>query len=118
MSSTPPDDHERRALGGMYAAYFAALGVTGPFVASLLEARGLSPARVAYVLSMLPLVRTVASPGWTLLADRIGSSATVLRVVSLGSVLAFAAAALRHPAGMVVAALVALTVFRAPCTAL
>jgi PPP family 3-phenylpropionic acid transporter len=107
-----------RSVATVYFGYFAALGVAGPFLAVFLEHRGLRPADAAYLLALLPLPRVLATPGWTLLADRLRSARAVLRIVCLGAMAAFAALELRLPIAGVVAALLLFTIFRSPATSL
>ncbi len=57
-------------------------------------------------------------PVWTLLADRAGSIAGVLRAVSAGALLAFAALFVSPGHALVVVCLVAFSAFRAPFGAL
>ena len=101
-----------------YFVYFAALGAAGPFLALVLERRGLRASEVAYVLALLPITRVLSTPGWTLLADRLQSAGAVLRLVAVGALVSFAALEFRVSQPGLVVALMIFTAFRAPVTAL
>ncbi len=105
-------------LGAAYFATFAALGTYGPFLAIYLAYRGFTPFEVAGLLATLPLLRIVAAPAWTFVADVRQSSAWVLRVVAVGSVVSFALIDVAPTQAALGAALVAFTIFRAPSTSL
>jgi PPP family 3-phenylpropionic acid transporter len=104
----------RVLLGGAYVSNFGALAAYGPFLALYLEHRGLGPRAIAHLLAMMLLVRVVASPAWTLLADRWQSPARVLALVSVGSLASFG---LAEDAPLAIALLV-FSAFRAPFGAL
>jgi PPP family 3-phenylpropionic acid transporter len=62
------------------------LGIFFPFFSLYLrENAGLSGPQMGLVLSMLPLVGTLAQPLWGQLADRTGSRARVLALVAFGA---------------------------------
>jgi PPP family 3-phenylpropionic acid transporter len=113
-----PRDRTGLALGAFYFAWIAAIGAFGPFMASFLAARGLSPRAIAWLLAALPLVRVLVTPGWTFVADHLRAPGRVLQVVALGAALSFALLAIARSPLAVVAVVVAYTVFRAPIGAL
>jgi MFS transporter, PPP family, 3-phenylpropionic acid transporter len=73
---------------------------------------------VAELLALLVLVPVVATPAWTLLADRVGSIGGVLRVVTAGALVSFAALLLDPTPALVAACLLVFATFRAPFGAL
>jgi MFS family permease len=103
-----------KSLGGAYVANFGALAAHGPFLALYLAHRGLDSAVIAQLLAVMMLVRVIALPGWTLLADRVQSPARVLALVSAGALAAFASAATMP----LVVPLLLFAAFRAPFGAL
>jgi PPP family 3-phenylpropionic acid transporter len=108
----------RFALSASYAANFGALAASGPFLALHLGAVGFSTPATAQLLAFLLLVRVVTIPGWTLIADRASSIGSVLRLVSAGALIAFAALLLAPGPALVATSLVVFSVFRAPFGAL
>src|SRR4051794_19583348 len=113
---TDSTDRTGAPLAATYCSFMAALGVYGPFLAGYLEDnRGLTPSAAAYVLAVLPVAATLATPFWTFVADRFGSADRVLRLVTLGALLSFAALMVPGTGWFfVAAALVVFTIFRAP----
>lgn len=114
MSDASPRDASAAVFAGYYFAWFAAIGAFGPFLASFLEARGLSPKASAWVLAALPLARVLATPMWTYAADRLRAPGRVLQLVAAGSALSFAALVVVRSPVAVVAIVTLYTVFRAP----
>lgn len=114
------DTHGSRApaLATAYFCYFAALGAFGPFLALYLERRGVPGDRVAFLLALLPFFRVVFTPAWTVLADRIQSAGTVLRVAAVSSCLVSAAFECRPTGITLVLLLIAFTAVRSPATSL
>ena len=106
------------ALGATYVANFGALAVYGPFLALYLAHRGLSTEAVAQLLAVTLLLRVVASPSWTILADALQSTVLVLRIVSVGAAASFALLLHGGSAIEVVVVLLLFAVFRAPCGSL
>lgn len=104
------------AIGATYVANFGALAASTPFLAIHLAAVGFTPDAAAQVLALCLLVRVIAIPGWTLLADRTRAAGAVLRLVSAGALVVFVTLAVvaRPPLAFVALALVAFAVFRAP----
>jgi PPP family 3-phenylpropionic acid transporter len=106
------------ALGAGYFANFGALAVYGPFLAVYLAYAGLTAEATAELLALLLLVRVVATPAWTLLADKLASTPRVLRIVSVGAALTFALVLARPGHAALTVILVAFSAFRAPFGAL
>jgi len=105
-------------LATAYLAHFGALAVYGPFLAVYLERHGFSPDAAAQLLAATLLVRVVAAPAWTFLADAVRSAAFVLRVVSVCAAASFGL--LLSGGGPMRAAVVlfAFAMFRAPASSL
>jgi PPP family 3-phenylpropionic acid transporter len=106
------------ALGASYFANFGALAIYGPFLALYLQKRGFHAQTAAQLLAAMSLVRVVAAPGWTLLADKLQSTGLVLRIVSAGAALSFALLFAQASPLAVGLILLAFAVFRAPFGAL
>jgi len=75
-------------LGFAYVANFAALSSSTPLFALYLSHRGFADEDVSALLSAVLLVGVAATIGWTRLADAVGSNGWVLRIVSLGAIVA------------------------------
>ena len=108
-SGVPPG-----ALAASYVTNFAALAASSPFLAVYLDDLGIKPEMAAELLAACLLVRVVAIPPWTLLADRRHSSGAALRLSSAGAMLAFGALLFTHSRAVVPLALLAFAAFRAP----
>ena len=111
-------DQRPFTLGAAYVANFGALAASSPFLALYLGLVGFSPPVVAQLLALLVLVPVVATPAWTFLADRVGSIGGVLRVVTAGALVSFAALLLDPTPALVAASLLVFVTFRAPFGAL
>jgi PPP family 3-phenylpropionic acid transporter len=81
------------------------LGIFFPFYSLYLrENAGLSGSQVGVVISMLPLIGTIAQPFWGQLADRTGSRPLVLVLIALGAALGYLSLGFAHGfAGLVLA---------------
>jgi len=76
----------RVAMSCVWFFCLGGIGIFFPFYSLYLrENAGLSGSQMGLVLSMLPLVGTLAQPFWGQLADRTGSRATVLALLILGA---------------------------------
>jgi len=106
------------ALSAAYATNYGALAASGPFFALLFADQGFSAPEVAGLLTVIPLVGVVATPAWTILADRMRDIGAVVRISSAGALVAFALFFLHPPRALVPVTLVAFTLFRAPFGAL
>ncbi len=95
--------------------WFACLGALGLFFPLyslyLAENLGLSGSQVGLVLAMLPLVGMLAQPFWGALADRTGSRANILALLSLGSAAGYASLTGYRTFGGVLAGTAALALF-------
>ncbi|MCI0372376.1 MAG: MFS transporter, partial [candidate division NC10 bacterium] len=77
-----------------YFCYFAAIGVTEPFLPVFFRDRGLSPAAIGGLLALLPAIQATVPFAFTALAEARGISRRLFRVAATGTVLAFALFAL------------------------
>jgi PPP family 3-phenylpropionic acid transporter len=107
-------ERQGTVLGAAYALNFAALASSSPFLALHLAKVGFSPEGIADLLASLLLVRVVAVPGWTLLADRTRSIPGVLRLVTGGAAIAMALLLEAKAPPWVALALLAFATLRAP----
>ena len=73
-----------------YVAYFASLGVYGPFFPRWLEARGITGVSLGVVSGTLPAMGVLGPPLFGWLADRLRLRGALLRVALLGSAGLFA----------------------------
>jgi PPP family 3-phenylpropionic acid transporter len=115
----PPGDVDvdrGMALAAAYAANFGALAASAPFLALLLRDAGFGVDATAQLLALCLLLRVLAIPVWTLVADRRRSAVGTLRLASAGALLVLVAlAAVARPSPAQIAlALAAFAVFRAP----
>jgi PPP family 3-phenylpropionic acid transporter len=72
-----------------YFLYFAALGVTLPYLPAYLAAAGIDPARIGTLLAISPAVMLVAPSWWGHWADRLGRPGRVLTVMACGACVSF-----------------------------
>jgi len=87
-----------QTLRAFYFCYFAAIGVTEPFLPVFFRDRGLSPAAIGGLLALLPAIQATVPFGFTALAEARGSARRLFRVATTGTVLAFVAFGLPGPA--------------------
>lgn len=80
-------DHWR--LAAWYAAYFAFIGGFSSYYSLYLESLGLSPWRISLLVSVLPIMRSVAPFFWGWLSDRSGRRVGIVRGTAFASLLAF-----------------------------
>jgi PPP family 3-phenylpropionic acid transporter len=88
--SAPPQVAGRSALAGFYFLYFAALGITQPFLPAYLASLSLSATQVGLLLALGPLMSLLMPPVWGHLADRTGRPDRVLTLLATCACLAFA----------------------------
>ncbi|NKE43474.1 MFS transporter [Roseomonas frigidaquae] len=81
----------------LYSAQFVVVGITLPFLPSILAARGLSPAEVGVLLAVASGVRLLAGPAGGRLADALGDARVLL--VAGAALAALAACGFLLPAG-------------------
>ncbi len=81
-------------MRAFYFCYFAAIGVTEPFLPVFFRDRGLSPAAIGGLLALLPAIQATVPFAFTALAEARGISRRLFRVAATGTVLAFALFAL------------------------
>lgn len=71
-----------RPLAAWYFFYFAFVGAFAPYAALYFQSLGISPARIAVLLTLGQAMRLVAPAWWGWLADRAGRRAPVVRYTS------------------------------------
>jgi PPP family 3-phenylpropionic acid transporter len=108
----------RVVLGLAYVTNFGALAASSPFLALHLGAIGFSPQATARLLGALLLLPLVATPGFTLLADRARAIGGVLRLTILAGLAAFTLLFVEQRHLVVAVALAFFAAFRAPFAAL
>src|SRR5690348_14193835 len=77
-------------LALFYGAFFVYLGLSMPFVPAWLAAKGLGAGEIGIVLAAPMVVRVIAVPLATRLADRFGMLQRALSAASFASVVGFA----------------------------
>ena len=87
-----------QTLRAFYFCYFAAIGVTEPFLPVFFRDRGLSRAAIGGLLALLPAIQATVPFGFTALAEARGSARRLFRLSAAVTVLAFALFALPGPA--------------------
>ncbi|HQR04945.1 MAG: MFS transporter [Proteobacteria bacterium] len=80
-----------RRLAAWYFCYFAFLGAFNTYFGLYLKGQGISAWDISILLSLLPVMRTVAPYFWGWLADRRSTQTGVVRMSALGCSIAFAA---------------------------
>ena len=78
-----PQSEQSRAqawLPWVYGVSFAGLGALIPYLALLLQRRGITGWSLAAALAVLPLSRLIAGPLWSLLADMFQAATLLIRV--------------------------------------
>jgi PPP family 3-phenylpropionic acid transporter len=101
-------------LALLYAAFFGTTGWYLPFFPVWLSARELDPAAIGVVLAVFQLVRIVATPAGTRLADRYGSLDRAIAVASLATVAAMALVGSTSGFVAILAAVVVMSLVSAP----
>lgn len=77
-------------LALFYGAFFVYLGLSMPFIPAWLAAKGLDPRQIGIVLAAPMVVRVIAVPLATRIADRFGMLRRALIAASFASVIGFA----------------------------
>ena len=98
MAATPPaiaDDFATR-LAVFYAGFFVAAGIQMPFFPAWLAAKGLDSGAIGVVLSVPIVVRVLAIPTITRVADRTGAVHRVLAATALAGAAAYALVGIAH----------------------
>lgn len=103
-----------RTLRTFYFCYFAAIGVTEPFLPVFFRDRGLSPAAIGGLLALLPGIQATVPFGFTALAEARGVARRLFRVAATGTVLAFAAFSLPGPVWALAAVMAAYAAIKSP----
>jgi PPP family 3-phenylpropionic acid transporter len=76
-------------LAAFYAAYFVMSGIQLPYLPLWLDARGLDPRQIGFVIAIPTLARIVAVPIITRLSDRHGDLRHTLILLSFGAALGY-----------------------------
>ena len=108
------NDPFARRLAFVYAAFFGTTGWYLPFFPVWLAARGLDPAAIGVVLAAFQLVRIVATPAGTRLADRHGSLSASIAAAELATVGAMALLAFTSGFPAILAAVILMSFVSAP----
>ncbi len=117
MSRNPPIPTGRAfawRLAVFYAALFMALGIQLPFIPVWLAARGLDAGEIGLVLAVPMIVRIVAIPLATRIADRHGAVRGTLAVAAAVAVAGYALAGLVSGATAILLALAFASLFYTP----
>jgi len=101
-------------LAVFYAALCMALGVQMPFLPVWLAAKGMDASAVGIVLAIPPLVRLIAIPIASDLADRHGALRAVIIMGAIGSVLAYWGVGLMEAAPAIMIAVALASAFYTP----
>ncbi len=78
-------------LSAYYFAYFAFLGVFSPYFGLYLQSRVFSAWDIGLLMSQMQLMRLFGPYLWGALADRLGKRLFVIRLTSVGTLVAFSA---------------------------
>ena len=78
-------------LSAYYFAYFAFLGVFSPYFGLYLQSRAFSAWDIGLLMSQMQLMRLFGPYLWGALADRLGKRLFVIRLTSVGTLVAFSA---------------------------
>ncbi len=103
-----------RTLRAFYFCYFAAIGVTEPFLPVYFRDRGLSPAQIGGLLALLPAIQATVPFAFTALAEARGTARRLFRVAAAGTVLAFLAFALPGPVSFLALVMAAYAAIKSP----
>jgi len=101
-------------LAIFYAALFAALGVQVPFLPLWLAAKGLDTSTIGMVLSVPMLVRLLAIPLATRIADRQDALRAIIAIASALAMLGYGAMGLAQGALAVITAFALASIFYTP----
>lgn len=77
-------------LAVFYGLYFAATGITLPFLPAYFESLNFSGSEIGVLLALQPTFTLVVPPVWGWLADRFGRADLVLSALAVGAALGFA----------------------------
>src|SRR5215467_3457719 len=101
-------------LALFYGAFFIYLGLSMPFVPAWLAAKGLDAREIGIVLAAPMVVRVIAVPLATRLADRLGMLQRALIIAAFASVIGFALVGAASGFGAILAAYALATALLAP----
>ncbi|MBI3002631.1 MAG: MFS transporter [candidate division NC10 bacterium] len=103
-----------RTLRAFYFCYFAAIGVTEPFLPVFFRDRGLSLAAIGGLLALLPAIQATVPFAFTVWAEARGIARGLFRTAAAGTVVAFLAFALPAPAWTLAAVMAAYAAIKSP----
>jgi MFS transporter, PPP family, 3-phenylpropionic acid transporter len=76
-------------LATFYCFYFGFLGVFAPYWALYLKSVGLSSAQIGVLLALIPVTRMIGPAFWGWVADSRGQRAPIVRITTIGTLIAF-----------------------------
>lgn len=76
-------------LATFYCFYFGFLGVFAPYWGLYLKSVGLSSAQIGIILAVIPVTRMVGPAFWGWVADSRGERAPIVRITTIGTLVAF-----------------------------
>lgn len=103
-----------RTLRAFYFCYFAAIGVTEPFLPVFFRDRGLSLAAIGGLLALLPAIQATVPFAFTVWAEAQGIARGLFRTAAAGTVLAFLAFALPAPPWTLAAVMATYAAIKSP----
>jgi len=84
----------RRVLSFHYLAFFSAMAAYFPYAPGWFRERGLSGLQIGLLVALMPAMSVLSPPLMGMLADALGLRGTIMRVASLGAVVAMGSLAL------------------------
>ena len=106
------------SLRGFYFLTYAGMGALYPFLALVLQGRGLRPREIAWVMVVIPLGNLLVPPLWGILADVLRARLPLLRLACLGSGLCMLAFLPHWQLAGWIGAMALYVLFRSPLSAL
>lgn len=103
-----------RRMALFYSGYFLAVGIQMPLFPAWLAAKGLDAAAIGGVLAVPLLMRVIAIPIGTRIADRLGAPREVLIATAAATAVGYGAIALSNGLVAIVAAVAAASLAAAP----
>lgn len=103
-----------RTLRAFYFCYFAAIGVTEPFLPVFFRDRGLAPAAIGGLLALLPAIQATVPFAFTVFAEARGIGRGLFRAAAAGAVLAFLAFAVPGPVWTLAVVMAAYAAIKSP----
>src|SRR5271165_7082939 len=107
-------DRFARRMALFYSGYFLAVGLQMPLFPAWLAAKGLDAAAIGVVLAVPALMRVIAIPIGTRIADRLGAPREVLIATAAATAVGYGAIALSNGPAAIGAAVAAASLAAAP----